>query len=121
MSSSPRITLLARTATATSADSSAVASLLADLRSMSGVTARREVLHGDFMEGAKGPLEEVVLVIATSTPMIAAVVAVIRSWMARQKGRHLTLEIDGERIEVVGLTTKAQTEAVDAFIARHEK
>lgn len=112
---------MAHTAVTTIVDSNAVASLLADLRSISGVTARREVLHGDSVEGAKGPLEEVVLVIATSTPVIASVVSVIRSWMARQKGRHLTLEIDGDRIEVVGLTTKAQTEAVNAFIARHDK
>ena len=52
--------------------------------------------------------------------LLAPVVAVIRSWLAGQQQRSIKLEIEGDTLELTGISSKEQQRLADEWLRRHE-
>jgi hypothetical protein len=61
------------------------------------------------------------LLVAMAKPLAAlpAVVGVIRTWLAGRGERSVKLEIDGDVLEVTGLTSDDQRRLISSWIDRH--
>jgi hypothetical protein len=54
------------------------------------------------------------------SPLLGPVVAAVRSWLAGSPQRSIKLELDGDTLELTGLSSKAQQRLVDEWLGRHE-
>jgi hypothetical protein len=53
-------------------------------------------------------------------PLLGPVVAAIRSWLASAPQRSIKLELEGDVLELTGLSSKEQRRLVDEWLRRHE-
>jgi hypothetical protein len=60
------------------------------------------------------------VVTVAQSPLIGPVVAAIRSWLAGSPQRSIRLELDGDALELTGLSSKEQRQLVDEWLRRHE-
>src|SRR4029453_5825020 len=54
-----------------------------------------------------------------SSALLTAVVGTIQTWLSGHQGRSVKLELDGDTIEVSGVSSDQQRRLIDAWIARH--
>jgi hypothetical protein len=54
------------------------------------------------------------------SPLLGPVAATIRSWLASAPQRSLKLELEGDVLELTGLSSKEQRRLVDEWLRRHE-
>jgi hypothetical protein len=59
------------------------------------------------------------LLTAPDSALLSAVVEVIKSWIGRSAGRTARLEIDGDVLDVRGLSSSEQRLLIEQWIARH--
>lgn len=59
------------------------------------------------------------LLVTLAHDALPVVLATVARWVSRQGGRSVTIELDGDRIEVGGASAEDQRRLVDAFLARH--
>ncbi|MEU4682812.1 effector-associated constant component EACC1 [Streptomyces xinghaiensis] len=60
-----------------------------------------------------------VLVVALAQPeLVSAVVAAVEAWTAGRTGRSVRIEIDGDSIEVTGLSAKDRRRLIDSWLER---
>jgi hypothetical protein len=52
--------------------------------------------------------------------LLGSVVATIRSWLASQPQRSIKLELDGDVLELTGLSSSEQRRLADEWLRRHE-
>jgi hypothetical protein len=87
------------------------------------VDAVRRPSAGEAPPGAKSvgmaAIGALVVEITHSSTMLAAVIGVVQSWLGNRKGRSIKLELEGDSIEVSGISAGDQRELIAAFIARH--
>ena len=57
--------------------------------------------------------------IASSMGVLTSVVRTVQSWLSGQRGRRVRIEMDGDSIEVTGISSHDQRRLIDAWIARH--
>ena len=96
---------------------------------------RRELLDLDVEEvqrpaagqpppGAKGielaALGTLVVTMAR-TQLLGVVVAAVRSWLAGQQQRSIKLELDGDVLELTGLSTGEQRRLTEEWLSRHTR
>jgi hypothetical protein len=60
------------------------------------------------------------VVTVAQSPLFGPVVAAVRSWMAGSQQRSVKLELDGDVLELTGLSSKEQQRLVDEWLGRHE-
>jgi hypothetical protein len=54
------------------------------------------------------------------SPLLGPVVAAVRSWLAGSQQRSIKLELDGDTLELSGLSSNEQRRLVDEWLGRHE-
>ena len=59
-------------------------------------------------------------VTVAQSPLLGPVVAAVRSWLAGSPQRSVKLELDGDALELSGLSSKEQRRLVDEWLRRHE-
>lgn len=59
------------------------------------------------------------LVTVSQSQLLAPVVAAIRSWLSGGPQRSIKLELDGDAIELTGVSSKEQRRLVDEWLRRH--
>lgn len=57
--------------------------------------------------------------LARSSGVLSAVVGAVQSWVAGPRQRSVKLELDGDTLEVTGLTSADQQRLIATWIARH--
>ncbi len=62
-----------------------------------------------------------ILTLAASGGLLSTVVNAAQQWLSRTQGRSITLEIDGDRLEVQGISSEEQKRLVDTWLSRHAK
>lgn len=87
------------------------------------VESVESVKMGESPPGAKG-LEAIgigalVVRLAQSAGMLKAVVDTVQSWLAGHHGRTVKVEIDGDTLEMTGVSSSDQQRLIDAWISRH--
>jgi hypothetical protein len=95
---------------------------------------RRELLHLDVdavthADGGRPPpgakavgvteVGALIVNLLQSSTLLGAVVGTVQSWLSGHKGRSVKLELDGDVIELTGVSSDQQQRLVDAWIARH--
>ena len=60
------------------------------------------------------------LVTVTQSPLLTPVVAAVRSWLAGSPQRSIKLELDGDVLELSGLSSNEQRRLTDEWLRRHE-
>jgi hypothetical protein len=59
------------------------------------------------------------LVVKVAPSVLSVVVRVVQSWAASRPNRTAALKIDGDSIELTGISSEQQQALIDAFIVRH--
>jgi hypothetical protein len=84
-------------------------------------------VEGEAPEGAKGAdvvaLGTLVVGLAKSSDTIKSIINSVRDWLTRQKhpDRSVKMEIDGDTIEVQGISSTEQERLISAWIQRHSE
>jgi hypothetical protein len=59
------------------------------------------------------------LLVTLGQGTLGAVAAAVQRWVSRGGGRSVTLELDGDRIELTGVSAADQRRLIETFVARH--
>ena len=59
--------------------------------------------------------------LAAGRSVLVSAIQVIEAYLETSKARSVKLEVDGDSLEVTGLSADAQRELIDSFIDRHTK
>ena len=60
------------------------------------------------------------VVTVAESPLLGPVVAAVRSWLAGSPQRSVKLELDGDVLELTGVSSKEQQRLSDEWLRRHE-
>jgi hypothetical protein len=60
-----------------------------------------------------------VIVLGLQRHVLRAVVDTVAAWLARQQARSVKLTLDGDTLEVTGLTSKEQSQLMARWVERH--
>lgn len=84
------------------------------------VDAVEPVAAGPAPDGSKGVELAAVgaLLVSLAPNALTAVVDLVRRWLGNRDGRSVKLTIDGDTIEVTGVSTETQRELIDAWLRR---
>ena len=55
------------------------------------------------------------------TNVIPNLANILSSWLSRHEKRKISIEIGGDKLEVIGISNKEQERLIDAWISRHIK
>jgi hypothetical protein len=59
------------------------------------------------------------VVTLANSQLLASVVAAVHAWLTRQPKRSIKLELDGDVLELTGLSSKDQQRLTDEWLRRH--
>jgi hypothetical protein len=59
------------------------------------------------------------VVTVAKSGLLTPVVAAVQSWLARSQPRSVKLELDGDVLEVTGVSSKDQQRLIDEWLRRH--
>lgn len=59
------------------------------------------------------------VVTVAQSRLLAPVVAAVQSWLARSQQRSVKLELDGDVLEVTGVSSRDQQRLIDEWLRRH--
>lgn len=83
------------------------------------------VSGGPAPEGAKGvelaELGALVVSFGQAVPVLGPVLAAIRAWTARSPTRTVKITLDGDTLEVGGISEGEQRRVIKAWMARHPR
>lgn len=51
--------------------------------------------------------------------VVTTLINAIQSWLTRNERRSITLEIDGNKLQITGISSEEQQQLIDAWIKRH--
>ena len=107
-------------------DTEEVAELTEQLRrelSELDVDAVDLVRAGEAPEGAKAgdPIAwgELLVTLAASGGALVTLIGTLQSWITRHERRSVTLEIDGDTLEVTGISSEEQRRLINTWLSRH--
>ena len=69
--------------------------------------------------GAPIDWSTLILTLAASGGVITTIIGVAQSWLARHEKRSIALEIDGDRLEITGISSEEQQNLTNAWLSRH--
>jgi len=86
-------------------------------------------VQADLMTGGPAPVNTragdiitwgtLLLTLAASGGAITTLIGVLQAWLTRQERRGVTLEMDGDKLQVTGITSAEQQRLIDAWLRRH--
>src|SRR5262249_22427655 len=74
--------------------------------------------------GAKGDpvtLGTLLVTLAASGGVLTTIINAVQSWLTRQDGHSVTIEVGGDKLVLSGVSSKQQQQLVDNFIKQHKK
>jgi hypothetical protein len=78
---------------------------------------------GELPEGAKGmellSIGGLIIQFVTQTHVLKAVVDTTVAWLGRQQARSVTLVLDGDTLEVTGVSSDEQNRLIELWVSRH--
>jgi hypothetical protein len=66
-----------------------------------------------------GEVGDLVVTLGTSVGTLGSAVGVLRRWLARRPRHTIRLAIDGDTVEISGLSTYNEDRLVDLYVRRH--
>jgi hypothetical protein len=93
-----------------------------DLMELSDIEAIDLVHAGEIPERAKASASvdwgTLLVALAASGGVLTMLINVLQSWLTRHERHSVTLEIDGDKLEVKGISSGEQQRLIDAWISR---
>jgi hypothetical protein len=87
------------------------------------VDAVRQPMRGEAPQDAKGAgllaAGELVVGLVASPEVLASIIDGIRSWLGRNRARSVKLTLDGDALEVSGVSSAEQERLIDLWVSRH--
>jgi hypothetical protein len=87
------------------------------------VDAVEPATAGEAPAGSKGvellAIGGLVIQFAMKSEVLKSVVDATTAWLGRQQGRSVKLTLDGDTLEVTGVSSDEQRRLVDLWVARH--
>jgi hypothetical protein len=87
------------------------------------VDAVEPATGGEAPAGSKGvellAIGGLVIQFAMRSEVLKSVVDATTAWLGRQQGRSVKLTLDGDTLEVTGVSSDEQRRLVDLWVARH--
>jgi len=87
------------------------------------VDAVRWPARGEPLQGAKGAgflaSGELVVGLVASPEVLASLIDAVRSWLGRNRARSVKLTLDGDALEVSGVSSAVQDRLIDLWVSRH--
>lgn len=87
------------------------------------VSAVRQPVHGDAPGDAKGAgllaAGELLVGLLASPEVLASIIDSVRSWVGRSHARSVKLSLDGDVLEVSGVSSAEQDRLIDLWVSRH--
>jgi hypothetical protein len=65
-------------------------------------------------------VNSLLIALAASGGVLTSLVSVLQGWLLRSSARTLVVEIDGDRLELVGATSEVRRRLTNAWLSRHE-
>jgi hypothetical protein len=80
--------------------------------------------HGEAPDGAKGAEllafgGLAIQFVALKSPALRSVVDTTVAWLGRQQAKSVKLTLDGDTLEVTGVSSNEQSQLVEQWVARH--
>jgi hypothetical protein len=79
--------------------------------------------HGEAPQGAKGAellaFGGLAIQLSLTSPVLSSLVDTTSQWLGRQQARSVKLTLDGDTLEVSGVSSDEQSELVEQWVARH--
>ena len=79
--------------------------------------------EGEVPEGAKGiellAIGGLIVKFALKASVLRSVVDTTTAWLQRQQGRSVKLTLDGDTLEVTGVSSEQQSQLIEQWVARH--
>ena len=89
------------------------------------VSSVDRVSGGPAPEGAKGielaAIGALIVNLGKATPVLGQVVEVIQAWAARAPNRTVKLTLDGDTLELNGVSERDQRQVIKDWMARHPR
>jgi hypothetical protein len=77
----------------------------------------------DIPEGSKGgdavTWGQLIITLAASGGVFTTLITLLQAWVSRYERHALTLEIDGDKLEITGISTEEQKRLIDEWMSRH--
>jgi uncharacterized protein YjiS (DUF1127 family) len=87
------------------------------------VDAARQPVRGEAPEDAKGAgllaAGELVVGLVASPEVLTSIIDTVRSWLRRNRARSVKLTLDGDALEVTGVSSAEQERLIDLWVTRH--
>ena len=87
------------------------------------VDAVRQPIGGKTPEDAKGAgllaAGELAVRLVASPEVLASTIAGVRSWLGRNRARSVKLTLDGDMLEVSGVSSAEQDRLIHLWVSRH--
>lgn len=79
---------------------------------------------GKAPEGTKSGVDipawgSLLVTLATSSGVIPSLVGTVQSWLKRDEGRSITLEIGGDKLQVTGISSEQQRRLINTWLKVH--
>jgi hypothetical protein len=87
------------------------------------VDAVRRPVRVDAPADAKGAgllaFGELVVGLVASPEVLASIIDTVRSWLGRNRARSVKLTLDGDALEVSGVSSAEQDRLIELWVSRH--
>jgi hypothetical protein len=83
---------------------------------MTGGSAPANAMAGDIIEWGT-----LLVTLAASGGVITTLINVLQAWLTRHDRRCVTLEINGDKLQVTGISSAEQQQLIDAWLNRHRE
>ena len=97
----------------------AARALRADLLDLDVDSVERPETAAPHGARGAGAVEIGTLLVTVGQHALGLVASTIAAWVQRRGGRSATLELDGDRIDLKGVSKDDQHRLIEAFLARH--
>jgi hypothetical protein len=61
------------------------------------------------------------LTLAASGGVFTALISVVQAWLTRHERCSITLEIEGDRLQITGISSAEQQQLIDAWVCRYRQ
>jgi len=70
--------------------------------------------------GDPAAVSSLVVVLAASGGVLTTLIGALQAWLVRSSARHVVVEIDGDRLELTGVTGEERKRLMAAWLDRHQ-
>ena len=64
---------------------------------------------------------DLILQLVAAGGVLTTLIGALQAWLTRHERRSVTVEIDGDKLELTGASAEQQQRLIDAWISRHSK